>query len=333
MISDGIDKVSVPPIPLAQLPAAQDLFSILVLSDLHIPSAKGQQKLLLENREFLDRHDWVMLLGDVTACYGTPAEYGQVNSFIETLDRPYSVINGNHEFSFALMLEESGQYGKIWERSSPAVQRSQLRRFNRFYGIDSCFQTARHDVAAFVTLGVDGIGDDDSGLLNDDHERWFAQSLERSRDLPLLVFAHFPLQDSRLDRIRYYEPGRRAYYIPGPTVRRELESRSHPTFWFSGHLHFRPSHSLFEPYETEMGVWQLHCPDSRGYGRANNQHWSPQHYDGLFVRSVHLDSNRLSVITTDLYNGIECGLNDFDLVKSDRVNGARRPQPNLAGEI
>src|SRR5689334_15826639 len=129
MISDAIDQVSVPPIPLAQLPTggSGNVFSILVLSDLHIPSASRQQNLLLANRQFLDRHDWIMLLGDVTACYGTPGEYAQVDRFIQTLDRPYSVINGNHEFSFALMLEDSGHYGKRWERSSQAVQRAQLQ--------------------------------------------------------------------------------------------------------------------------------------------------------------------------------------------------------------
>jgi hypothetical protein len=330
--TDVIDPVKVPPVRLAQLPAQGDL-SMLILPDLHIPSARSQQKLILQHRRFLDRHDWVMLLGDVTACYGTPGEYDQVNQFIAALDRPYSVINGNHEFSFAVMFENSGQYGKKWERSSPAVQQSQLERFNRFYRMESCFQSARHELAAFITLGVDGIGPDDSGLLNDQHEQWFAESLAQSRDLPLLVFAHFPLQDSRLDNIRYYEPGRRAYYIPGPAVLRELQSREQPTFWFSGHLHFRPPHALSQAYETETGVWQIHCPDCRGYGRPNNQKWSPQHYDGLFVRSLQLESNRLSVVTTDLHHDLECGREEFDLIANCRLSGARSRQANLAGEL
>jgi hypothetical protein len=211
------------------------------------------------------------------------------------------------------MLDGSTDYGKKWIRGPLPVQQSQIERFNHFYGIESCFQTTRHQLAVVTTLGLDGIGPDDSALMSDEHQEWFKQSLRDSRDLPLLVFCHFPIQDERLDHIRYYEPGRRAYYLPSPGVRAELEARSQPTFWFSGHVHFRPPHRLSVPYRTEMGVWQVHCPDGRGYGRLNNKSWMPQRYEGLLVRSVQLNKDRLTVVTTDLFRSRERDRLHFEL--------------------
>ena len=246
----AFDQVKVPPARVAQLPLAAAL-SILILPDLHIPSAGQRQKqLLLDNRQFLDHHDWVVLLGDVTNCYGTPLEYRHVDRFIEALGRPYSVVNGNHEFTFSPMIDGDSDFGKKWEHGTPEEQRAQLERFNHFYGIDSCYQSARHPLAGFTLLGLDAIGPDDSAVMSDEHQNWFEQSLVEMRELPLLVFSHFPFQDSRLDNIRYYVPGRRPYYIPSQAVPPRV-GKSHATdFLAPGHVHFRPTHPLATPYKT-----------------------------------------------------------------------------------
>jgi hypothetical protein len=306
-------KVSVQPKRVAELPATDQL-SILILPDLHIPSSSPRQKqLLLDNRGFLDRHDWVVLLGDVTNCYGTASEYVHVNKFISDLDRPYSVVNGNHEFVFSPMTDGAPDFGSKWEHGTTEQQQRQMNRFNTFYGFETCYQAARHPLAGLILLGLDSIGPDDSGMMSAEHQEWLARSLANMRDLPILIFSHFPVQDDRLDNVRYYEPGRRPYYQPSPAVQRELESRRPPTFWFSGHVHFCPPHPLAKPYRTEMGIWQVHCPDARGYGRPHNQSWTPERYDGLFARSVRLEKNRLSIVTTDLISESECEHAEFDL--------------------
>lgn len=304
--------VSVPPVSIAELPAAGAL-RILVLPDLHIPLGQDQKRLLLANRLFLDTHDWVVLLGDMTACYGTPGEYRHVNCFVEALDRPYSVVNGNHEFSFVPVPDASAEYGKHWQPAPDEVQRQQIRRFERFYGIQSSCQAGRHRLAGLCLLSVDRIASDNSAGMFAAHEAWFQQTLESFQNVPLVVFAHFPLQDQRLDGTRYYEPGRRPYYLPSAATTLALRRRSQPTYWFSGHVHFAPSHPLAEPYLTQDGVWQVHCPDGWGYGRPDNEKWHPEHYSGLFVRSVLLEPARLTVITTDLHNGKELTRHSFDM--------------------
>jgi hypothetical protein len=307
---ESIESVRVAPTPPADLPS-KEVLRILMLPDLHIPSGERQQEILLENRDFLDRHDWVVLLGDVTACYGTPAEYAHVARFVEALNRPYSVVNGNHEFFFQPMVDGSTEYGKKWDRSRREVQLSQLERFHRFFGIESCFQAAVHPTFGICMLGLDEIGHDDSAILSKEHEAWFDDFLSEMPERPLLVYSHFPMQDSRLDNIRYYVRGRRPYYAPSKSVREKLQNRTPPTLWFSGHVHFEPTHPLAKPYRTDNGVWQVHCPDGRGFGRRDNSSWFPAHHDGLFARSVFVSSDRLSVITTDVERGIELDEQQF----------------------
>src|SRR5687767_13916474 len=75
-----------------------DALTILPLSDLHLTSNPTATQLLLENREYLERMDYVVLLGDQVGCYGTDYEYSTLNEFLQYLNRPYTAVNGNHEF-------------------------------------------------------------------------------------------------------------------------------------------------------------------------------------------------------------------------------------------
>ena len=70
---------------------------MLILPDLHDPFCFDLQKQSCWRsgiRVLMDRFDWVVLLGDMTCCYGTPREYEQVGVFINALGRPYCVVNG-----------------------------------------------------------------------------------------------------------------------------------------------------------------------------------------------------------------------------------------------
>ncbi len=299
-----IESVITPPVAAADLPA-KSFLRILILSDLHIPFGPAQKQMLLADRAFLEDHDWVVLLGDMTACYGTPGEYAHVREFIHALDRPYNVVNGNHEFCFAPIDDHDEAYGKRFEKSTPEVQCAQLERFESFYRLPSRFQMSQHPLASFCLLGVDTLGEGGCALLNAEHEAWLAQSLTelQANPDPLLIFCHYPLMDPRLDQIRYYKPGHRPYYAPSSRVSRALAKRSAATFWFSGHVHFAPGHPLWEPYQTEQGIWQIHCPDGWGFGRPDDENWRPAHHDDLFVRSLVLEPHRLTVRTIDVKRG------------------------------
>jgi len=298
-----LQPADVLPIQIGNLPRSSTL-RVLVLPDLHLPAAPAQEQMLLANRAFLDQHDWVILLGDMTCCYGTVGEYDHVRRFISRLNRPYSVVNGNHEFHFLPADEGSSEYGHRFVPGNPMVRRELFQRFEKFYGLSTRFEAGSANGVGFCLVGVDEIDGCDQGLLDTAHSAWLSETIERFGDRPIVFFSHFPLCDDRLNSIRYYQQGRKPYLKPSEQIQRQLAARTQPTFWFSGHVHFRTEHPLSKPYLTDHGVWQVHCPDARGYGRANNDEWQPQKYDGLFARSFTIDGDRsirrLTLVTTDL---------------------------------
>lgn len=294
-----LKSARVAPVKISKLPSKPTL-RVLALPDLHLPLGPSQKRLLLNNRRFLEEHDWVVLLGDMTAFYGTHGEYREVNRFIDELDRPYSVVNGNHEFHFLPAPDGSVEYGRRFEAGPLSEQRRLFHRFERFYNIESRYDAGSFNDVGICLLSLDRIGPRDEALLSSENEAWFSGVLERFENRPLIVFSHFPLCDARLESVRYYQEGRRPYLLPTEPVRQQLRDRACPTFWFSGHVHFRPMHPLATPYQTEDGVWQIHCPDGRGYGRADTDHWEPKPYEGLWVCSLELQCDRLVVTTTDL---------------------------------
>ncbi len=311
---------------IKQIPASPEQWSslsplrMLILSDLHLPTAPHRQRRLLENRALLSDHGLVILLGDMTRCYGTPGEYQAVREFIAELDRPYVATNGNHEFAFYPYADETADYATKWTPASPEVRREQLRRFERFYGIESRFQHFHHPSAEICVLGLDDIGQNDVCLFDNDHEEWFFRVLEQVRDRPLLVFCHVPVADPQLRELRYYEPGRHPFYTPSHGVRQLLRQRRFPTFWFSGHLHLQPQHPLGTGYRTPDNIWQIHCPDFAGYGRADNENWYPSAYPELFVNSLLLGRHELVVETLDLgRGGVPHAVQNFGLSASERM--------------
>ena len=125
---------------------------------------------------------------------------------------------GNHEFVFSPMLDDAPDFGSKWEHGTPEQQLSQLDRFNAFYGLESCYQSVRHPLAGIVMLGLDGIGPDDSGRMTEQHQQWLEQSLVSMRDLPVLVFSHFPIQDNRLRSHPLLRViGARPHFQPSPS--------------------------------------------------------------------------------------------------------------------
>ena len=286
---------------------------ILVLSDMHLPHGESRISSLIEKGDLLTRHDMVMFLGDSTASYGTKGEYERVAKLLARLPLPYLVVNGNHEFSFLPIPDESQDYGKVWELSDLATQRTQLIRFEEFFSLSSRYHCHKTRNAALLLLGVDEIEKGTTrALVYPDHEAWIADQLDVLDDLPLVVFCHFPLADQRIDAVKYYEPGRRPYYLPSNAIRERLRRRTKPNFWVSGHVHFQPSYPLAEPYLTDDGVWQIHCPDCFGFGRKEDT-WIPSVHNDFHFRSIELTADRLVCTTYDAWIGTVIAQREFSL--------------------
>jgi hypothetical protein len=284
--------VKVPPSPL---PQTSDKLVILPFTDLHLPKTESQT--ILANREYLERADFVVLMGDMVRCYATETEYRAVHAFLLDLKRPYTAVSGNHEWYFEEFLEDSGFYEETWEEASLEHKRAALQRFKDFYRLEDLWRSFDSPLGRFVFLSLDDLKTEKQESLSAAQLEFLSTQLET--DLPLFIFCHAPLLlDKWLDLI-YYEPERSACIEVEGQLKARLLERKAPTFWMSGHIHLHPAHYLFEPYLAGGNVWQVHCPDSWGFGRWKREHIVPVRYQGPLSRHLEIDSKGVTFVTHD----------------------------------
>ena len=282
------------PSPPSPLPPNADALMVLPFSDLHLPRTP-QPELILANRAYLDRADHVVFLGDMVRAYATPREYDAVRDFAMRVARPFTAVAGNHEFYFESVDDDSPHYGEYWEQANVAEQRGKLDQFLGFWRLESLWRAFDSPLGRFVFLSLDDVGNTKQEVVSDAQLAWFGSQLDT--DLPLWVFCHAPiLLGGRLDLV-YYEESRTASVEPQGRLKAKLLNRQAPTFWMSGHIHLHPDHHLFPPYKAGGNVWQIHCPDSRGYGRLGRGDRIPQLYAGVFSRHLEIERDGVSFVT------------------------------------
>lgn len=290
--------MKVPVLP-SSLPVACELLKILPLSDLHLKAKPSATQLLLSNREYFARMDFVQLLGDMVASYGTDDEYSHLAHFIDRLEKPYGAINGNHEFYFEVHDEDSGENGRIWKEASAAEKQFQLEKFQRFFELENAWRAERNLFGTFLFLALDDVQNSKPETLSTPQLQWLETQLKESSREPVYVFCHAPLfLGKRLD-MTYYDDERTACVELENELLNIVSTRRAPLFWMSGHIHLRPDHYLFAPYELAKNVWQIHCPDSWGYSRWAREHRIPQRHDGLFSRHLEIARDKLVLVTHD----------------------------------
>ena len=286
-----IQPVSPNPSPL---PQNAGKLRILPLTDLHLPKPAGA--VITANRALLDAIDYVVLLGDMVSAYGTDREYAAVREFIDKLDKPYTAVMGNHEWHFEEFREDSGSYGTVWNAADAAEQREKVEKFRRFYGLDDLWRAFDSPLGRFVFCSLYGIEQWKQETLGDEQSHWLLEQMRGAGDRPLFVFCHAPLMlNHRLD-MTYYDD-RTGCVEPQGELKRALLKRIAPTFWMSGHVHLHPDHYLTEPYKAGGQVWQIHCPDSWGYGRWRREQHVPENYAGPYSRVLEIDSTGVTFLS------------------------------------
>ncbi len=276
------------------LPQNADRLRILPLTDLHLPKPAGA--VITANRALLNSIDYVVLMGDMVSAYATDREYEAVREWIENLDKPYTAVVGNHEFHFEEFNEDSGLYGDVWNSADIAEQRTNIEKFRRFYGLDDLWRAFDSPLGRFVFCSLNGIGEPKQETLDDEQSHWLTEQICTANEKPLFIFCHAPLMlNARLD-MTYYDD-RTGCVEPQDDLKRALLEREAPTFWMSGHVHLHPDHYLTPPYQAGGNVWQIHCPDSWGYGRWRRDQHVPEKYDGPFSRVLEIDKSGVSFIT------------------------------------
>ena len=283
----------VSPSPTA-LPRNAGQLRILPLTDLHLPKPSGS--IITANRKLLNSVDYVVLMGDMVSAYATDREYEAVREFVENLKRPYTAVTGNHEFHFEEFDENSGLYAQVWNSADIAEQRANIEKFQRFYGLENLWRAYDSPLGRFVFCSLDGVGAPKQETLSEAQSRWLREQIYTASNAPLFVFCHAPLMlNNRLDMTYYDE--RTGCVEPSGDLKSALLERTAPTFWMSGHVHLHPDHYLTKPYLAGGAVWQIHCPDSWGYGRWRREQHCPERYEGPFSRVLEIDQSGVNFIS------------------------------------
>lgn len=284
------------PTPLAE--AVSTALRIVTFSDLHLPNDGVSARTILEDAPFWKTVDHAVLLGDMVATYATEREYAAVAKFVRAVPKPYTVINGNHEFYFHVG-DDTPRYGAIWQEASPTEKTAQLDRFLEFYSLKSLWRAQHLNLGSFIFLGLNDIGSSKPETMTRNQWQFLDEQLKVAPDKPAFVFCHAPLLiDKRLD-MTYYDDERTACVEPRDRVLETIVTRRAPVFWMSGHIHLHPEHYLFAPYELAPRVWQIHCPDSWGYSRWERHHHVPQRHGGVYSRTLQIEENRVTFIAHD----------------------------------
>ncbi len=263
------------------LPSSMDFltkrkYKILVLPDLHIPIDMDLKKIILQS-DIIKSIDYVILLGDNVACYGNDKEYEFLNEFLKNLKKPYSVVNGNHEFMFEVQEYNSETYGKVWKPSNEENRKKQLEKFYNFFNLRKKFWSEKVDDIVYIFLTIGKAENEKTEVLPDGSEEFIIENYKKVKGEYFFIFCHAPLKGSEIPGFKYYsDDGDPFIYLSKNTLSIMENSK---TYWFSGHIHLSYSHPMSLIRRINKNLYQVNCPPSWKFSRKSLEDIVPKRYE------------------------------------------------------
>jgi len=254
-------------------------YKILVLPDLHIPIDMDLKDIIL-NSDIFKEIDYVILLGDNVACYGNKREYEILNDFIKKMGKPYSAVNGNHEFMFEVIEYEDENYGRIWKSNNAEKRRIQLERFYNFFDLKEKFWFEKVGEILYIFLTIGRPESDRIEVLPENCEEFLKEIYDKNNDLKyFFIFCHAPLKGSEIKGFKYYTDEGDPFIYLSDELLKKMENSSINTYWFSGHIHLNHSHPMSLIRKIKKNLYQVNCPPSWKFSRKDLTDIVPKRYD------------------------------------------------------
>jgi 3',5'-cyclic-AMP phosphodiesterase len=262
--------ILIPALLPVSIGAKEEYSRIVVLADAHLPTKTKSVKHIL-NKEIIlagkekairDINGWddvrlVTCLGDYAANYGSDEEEQFAVNFFKKLTAPFSPITGNHDFFYVKNEKDDTKIAK----GTPETRKAKLERFATMFGLSSLSYTVKDKNALLVFLSVDEIIGGYSVKLSKTTMKWFSDTIEANKNIPIIVFCHAPL-DGTL-RLKDDDESKNAAYIePKDEIASLLEKNPQVFMWVSGHTHTPPKNpSFMADYNIYQGhVMNIHTP-------------------------------------------------------------------------
>lgn len=240
-------------------PADRGYRHLVVLGDTHLPGENlAQKERVIETINRWQDVDMVVVVGDVCADYGTPAEYAAARTFFDKLRKPLLPIAGNHDFIYAS--PESGHAG--FNTGSPASQQAKLQLFRETFGLNQHYYSK--DVGNYLLLFLSTDHPNFAAGISAPQLEWLRAQLASRRNRPTIVFFHGPLTGTQ-HTFKHYVNSPHAIAQPENALHRIIIDNPQLFLWVSGHTHTPATEvSYAAPINLYAGqVWNIHNTDMK----------------------------------------------------------------------
>lgn len=253
-------------------------YKILVLPDLHIPIDMELKEVIL-NSDIFKEINYVILLGDNVACYGNDKEYEILNEFIKRMKKPYSAVNGNHEFMFEVVEFDDENYGKIWKPNDEGKRKIQIERFYKFFNLKEKYWCEKVDEILYVFLTIGRPESNKIEVLPENCEKFLTNIYENEKFDYYFIFCHAPLKGSEIAGFKYYTDRADPFIHLSKNIIEKIEMSKGKTYWFSGHIHLNYNHPMSLVRKINENLYQVNCPPSWKFSRRDLDDIVPKRHE------------------------------------------------------
>lgn len=226
---------------------------ILILSDAHFPfvprktpdTAKEQRIMAAKQNIIADINGWadvgrIVATGDLVGSYGTEEEYAAAKAFFANLNKPVSVIVGNHDYMY---IGRDPNFKFI--RGNADERHAKLERFKREFKQPQLYYTQEIGRYLLVFLSTDSLDSNVLCQFSQAQMSWLANVLAKNPNRATIIFAHAPLAGTLSNYNRFINT---PSFIAQPEIeiRDLLRQNSQVFMWVSGHTHTPATHKDFD---------------------------------------------------------------------------------------
>ncbi|MCM8804135.1 MAG: metallophosphatase family protein [Candidatus Omnitrophica bacterium] len=263
----------------SQIGILKEEYKILVLPDLHIPIDMELKEIIL-NSDIFKSIDYIILLGDNVACYGNDREYEILNEFIKKMGKPYTAINGNHEFMFEVVEYDDKNYGRMWKANDKNKRGIQLERFYNFFNLKEKYWYEKVDEILYIFLTIGKAESEKIEILPENCEKFLEEIFEKLDNLKyIFIFCHAPLKGSEIPTFKYYTDQGDPFIYLSENLIKKIEKLKIPIYWFSGHIHLNYNHPMSLIRKLNKNLYQVNCPPTWRFSRRDLNDIIPKRYN------------------------------------------------------
>ena len=267
---------------------------IVVLSDVHLPvrpevtdPARRQRIIAAKDKVVEDINSWkdvlqIAVIGDLAAGFGTDQERAYAAQYFSRLDKPLSIVLGNHDYIYEDTLSRFGTR----VRGDASLRETKIRKFRETFSLNEVYYSRQVGRYLLVFLSTDSLDSGQLTQMSEEQLTWLRRVLSGNVGKPTIIFFHAPLKGTVSN---YRESVNTPDFIAQPEkpIAQILRDNPQIFLWVSGHNHTPATQSDFA---APINVWE---------GRVTNIHNADMDRETIWTNSLYLYRDKVVIKTFD----------------------------------